>query len=427
MAHLPKNVTRRDLLRFTMAGAGIAALGPLARMSLPLAAGAPLPNHKRLVIINCYGGYDGLNMIVPVTNNAYYSERPDINIAAANALPLNGTGDYATHPNLDGFASLYNAGDGAIFRKVGYPTANLSHFTSQDIYSRGVRGEFEPLPIAESGWLARVADLAAPTPMGTVTIGVGRPVDVEGGSSTSFMANRLEQFDFRADYDYYQNYLLRLEVIKELLEDYTGDTLSTEAATALDQSHTLASQIQDAVTQYNSPHDALYPDSAPGIWLRDIARLIQYGFETKVFYTGFGGWDTHGDQGSETGTQADLIKRLDDALKVFSDDMKYMNVWDDTLVLIITEFGRRNFDNDSLGTDHGHGNTLMAAGGPVIQGLYGPELSEPDIADQPWLDYNVDFRDIYKEALTRHVGVDAAAVFPEPQDINTTLNYLPGS
>ena len=424
MAHLPKNVSRRDLLRFTMAGAGIAALGPLTRGTIPFASGAPLSNHKRLIIINCYGGYDGLNMIVPVTNNAYYSRRPDVGIAPGNTGALTGSTDYATHPNLDGFASIFNSGDGAIFRKVGYPEENLSHFTSQDIYSRGVRGDFEPLPITESGWLARVADLAAPTPMGTVAIGVGRPVDVEGGTTTAFLANRLEQFDFRADYDYYQNYLLRLDVIKELLDGYSSDTLSTEAAKALEQSHNLASQIQDAVTQYNSPNDLLYPDNAPGVWLRDIARLIQYGFETKVFFTGFGGWDTHGEQGNETGTQADLIERLDDALKVFADDMKYMNVWDDTVVFIITEFGRRNFDNDSLGTDHGHGNILMAVGGPVNQGFYGPDVTESDIADAHWLDYNVDFRDIYKEALSRHLGIDANAVFPEPQEFNTTLNFL---
>ena len=79
-----------------------------------------------------------------------------------------GSSAYTLHPALTHLQAMWNLGEVALVNLVGYPQANLSHFTSQDIYSLGVRGEFAALGIPESGWIARFADLYAPTPMGAV-------------------------------------------------------------------------------------------------------------------------------------------------------------------------------------------------------------------------------------------------------------------
>ena len=120
------------------------------------------------------------------------------------------------------------------------------------------------------------------------------------------------------------------------------------------------------------------------------------------------------------------MTRLDDALGTFVDDCKGMGVWNDMLILVSSEFGRRNFENGSNGTDHGHGNIFFAIGGRLTQSarLYGPEITETDIADQNWLHYEVDYRDIFREAVTNHLQGDGNTVFPEPQDINTVLGYV---
>jgi len=426
--HLPKSVTRRDILRYTLAGAGIAALGPLGRGLVPTASGAPLGSHRRIVSLFCYGGYDGLNLLVPVTNGAYYSRRPTIAVQPGNALDI-GDADYKLHPSMVRMAALFNAGEGAAFRKVGYPDENLSHFISQDVHSWGVRDDFGPLGISQSGWIARYADNYAPTPMGCASLGLGRPLEFEGGASNPFLASSLQSFNFSRNSISLADHQHRLAALGDMLQGFSGDTLSTEAKVALDQGIQLTDQIQTAVGAYLDPTTGsafkdLYPTSSPGRYMRDAAMLIQGGFETEIFMTGFSGWDTHGNQGAETGAQATLLTRMDDAIGTFADECKAMGVWNDMLVIISSEFGRRNFENGSNGTDHGHGNSFFAFGGGVNAGIYGPLVSEADVANNNWLAYGLDYRDIFKEAIANHMGESSAPVFPEPQDINTTLNYV---
>ena len=175
--HLKKSVTRRDVLKYTLAGAGIAALGPLGRGAIRPAYGAPQAGLKRCLSLYCYGGYDGLNLVVPTGVQAYYDRRATIAIPEASAIDIGEDGaGYRLHPSLARIGALYNTGNVAIFRKVGYPNANLSHFISQDIHSWGVRDGFAALPIDTSGWIARFADLYAMTPMGAAALGVGRPL-----------------------------------------------------------------------------------------------------------------------------------------------------------------------------------------------------------------------------------------------------------
>lgn len=422
------NISRRQILRYGLAGAGLAALGPLGRGLLPEAHGAPLTGHKRCVSMFCSGGYDGLNLVVPVTNQAYYDRRPNIQIAPGNALDI-GDINYKLHPALANIASLYGDGNVAIFRKVGYPSANLSHFISQDIHSHGVRGEFDSLGISSSGWIARYAERHATTPMGAAALGVGRPLEFEGGASSPFMASSLSGFDFEDRSLSAGEHAHRLSALQNIVGGFTGDPLTTEANSALDQGLQLADQVQAAVAAYEdagtgSPYRTSYPTNSPGRYMRDAAILIRGGFETEIFMTGLGGWDTHGNQGNETGNQADRMTRMDGAIGTFVDDCKDMGVWDDMLILISSEFGRRNFENGSSGTDHGHGNMFFAIGGAVSGGLYGPEVTESDVADNNWLGYGLDYRDIFKEAVGNHLGEDPTPIFPEAQDINTTLNYV---
>ena len=428
--HLKKNVSRRDILRYSLAGAGIAALGPLGRGLLTDVHGAPLSNHKRLVSIFGYGGWDGLHMLVPTGNTAYYDRRPSIAIPEANALDIGeDSAGYRLHPSFTRLQGLYGDGNVAIFRKVGYPDADLSHFESQDIHSSGVREDFGSLGIDESGWVARYADQYTNSAMGAVALGVGRPREFEGGSSNPFMASRLSSFEFNDSSVSSGEHAHRMASLSNVLQGYAGPTLESEARNAIDQGVQLADQIQSAVADYQddatgSAFKDLYPTNSPGRYLEDIATLIRGGFETQVFMTGIGGWDTHGDQGATTGRQADLISRLDTAIGVFVDECKDMGTWNDTLILLSSEFGRRNFENGSNGTDHGHGNTFFAIGGGVTGGLYGPDITESDVADSNWMGYGLDYRDIFKEAVSNHMGGSGALVFPEAQDINTTLNYV---
>jgi uncharacterized protein (DUF1501 family) len=421
---LKKSVSRRDVLRLGLAGTGIAALGPFADRFLPVASGAP-GSQTRFVVVNLDGGNDTLNMVAPTTLQPYYDRRPGLAIAAAAGLSMNvgphATPDYVFHPEMDRIASLWADGDVAVVQRVGYPQENLSHFTSQDIFSYGVRGSFGPLGIQPSGWVARYADLYAPTPMGAVSVGLGRPLDFEGGTSNPLLLNSVQAFRFLRDGKYPNNHLHRIETIQGILESFPTTGLPGEVRTAIDQAHQMSGDVQAALASYTSA--VTYGPDAIGRRMRDVAVLVQGGFETRIFYTGFGGFDTHSAQGLGTGTHADLLRRLDDAVGAFAQDMKAMGVWDTTAIEVITEFGRRNYKNGSDGTDHGHGYCVLLIGGAVNGGRFGPDLVEADL-NAEYVPYEVDFRSIYKEVLSDHLGADPAPVFPEVQPKNTTLGVV---
>jgi len=412
--------TRRDLLRWSAAAAGFAALGPF-RGVLPTASGAP-QNLKRLVVVNMFGGCDTLNMLIPVTLQPYYDRRPGIAIQPGDALGLGGPAQttlYKMHPAMPRIAALWYEGKVAAVNRVGYPQENLSHFTSMDIFSYGVRNSFGPLGIPPSGWIARYADRNAPTPMGAVGLGVGRPLDFEGGATPPFLANDLPNFriyNFQTPAE-----LHRLQKAKEILANFAGTGHATDAKVSQSLAYDLADQIQTALTAYSSP--VVYGTSFISRRLREVAVLIQGGFETRVFYTGFGGFDTHGAQGTGTGAQANLFAALDDAVGSLADDLKDMGIWDDTVVVVLTEFGRRNFENGSAGTDHGHAFTELVLGGAVKGGVYGPDLVNGDLTTD-YASYAVDFRSIYREVLQDHLSADPDPIFPEPLQKNVVVDLL---
>lgn len=425
--HLPKDVTRRDLLRASLAGAGLLALGPFGRRA-SVALGEPVAGLKRLVVVNLLGGNDTLNMFIPVTLTQYYTQRGALAIAPAAALPLNGTSDVMVHPSMPRVQALWNSGDAAIVQRVGYPSANLSHFESQDIFSWGVRNGFAALGRQPSGWIARYADVNAPTPLGAVSIGMGRPTDFVGGTTNPLLVSSLAGFRISGtNSTAIRTY--RLQRAKEILESAAAPGLTSQARDAVAQAHDQTDQVQAALTAHNSYLSGAgiaYPSNTIANRLKDAAALIQGGFETRILYTGYGGFDTHGGQGTTTGTHATLLGNLDGALGAFSDEMKALGIWDDVVVLVITEFGRRTFVNGSAGTDHGHAYTGLVVGGAVSGGSsYGPALTDADLTrSQGYPGYAVDFRSIYKELISDHLGADAAEVFPEPLAIEQTLGLI---
>ena len=425
--HLPNSVSRRDLFRFSLAGAGLMALGPLARY-LPTATGSP-QTLKRLVVVNCYGGNDTLNMFIPVTLTPYFARRVGLALQANQCLSLASgprpTSSYMLHPSMPKIAAMWGNGEVAAVNRIGYPNADLSHFTSQDIYSLGVRGNFSAIGLQSSGWIARFCDHYAPTPLGAVAVNVGRPLDIIGGNTAPLPVSTLSSFKIQgagtSGNSYTPAHYHRLSYAKKLIDDFSGTGRPQSQKVALGQAHDLTTQVQGALTGYTS--SVTYANESLSRQMKDIATLIQGGFESRVFYTGMGGFDTHSAQGITAGPQPTLFSQLDNALGSFAGDMRAMGTWNDMVIVVITEFGRRNYVNGSTGTDHGHGYTMLILGGAVRGGVRGPDLVDADLnAEYP--SYAVDFRSIYKEIIEHHMGFDPAPVFPETLPIDTTLGFV---
>ncbi|MHC4342163.1 MAG: DUF1501 domain-containing protein [Planctomycetota bacterium] len=400
-------LTRRNFLG-AVAGAAALTVSPIPVLRMARAANAP-DNGKFLVVVNLFGGNDGLNTVIPTHLQPYYDRRPGLALGSG-LFDLDGR--YQMHPALAHCKSLWDSSELHVVQKVGYPNQNLSHFTSQNIYSYGVRDYTQEGD--GRGWLGRFADTycADPVePLGVVSVGTGRRLDFEADTGEALILSRVENFDIEEDRDFRTDHDLRRRVAKDVLasEDAPEDEPGLTVFGTSKQAHTLVERVQAGVSGWTDPGN--YPDTTLGRNMRAVSQLL-YGrddFKTKVFYTGFGGFDTHSGQLSRHQT---LLSQLDGALSAFTADLRNRQMWDDCIVVVISEFGRRNFENGSAGTDHGHGNAFLLAGGPVAGMQITGDLSEADLnLNQP--DYSYDFREIYADLITNHIGVPATPIFPE--------------
>lgn len=429
-----KSTARRNFLRVSAGAAGVAALGAVTGNGHTPLKAAALPNHKRLVIVNMLGGNDGLNTVFPVTGAeaaAYLNNRPTLGFAQGQGLSLTGgpgVSEYELHPSLVNFQARWNAGQMAVIHKVGYPQQNLSHFVSEDIWSYGTRSGLGSLVGLAPGWVARYGNTYAPTTMGVVSIGVGRRLDFAGANVNPFLVSSVASFNYRTDFNYTQNHALRLQTIQNILALQPAGDIVGDIAAAGSSAFSAAAQVQQAASDYTAwaaGNSIVYPNTSMGNRLRDIATLIHGttatgGFESRVFYTGYGGFDTHSNQLT---AHAGLLTQLDNALGVFYTDLVAQGVWNDTVLVVISEFGRRNYENGSNGTDHGHGNCVLVVGGPVNGGFYGTLPSVADL-NMGHLNYNTDFRDVYRALLMQHLAHDPTPLFPETQPTNNVPNLV---
>jgi len=423
----PARITRRTFLRGATLGAAAVSIQPILA-TRPLYAAAPGIPGRFLVVINLLGGNDGLNSVVPTHLGAYVDRRPNLNLVenlpAGTALH-DLTGGWKLHYSLQNLKGIWDAGDLHVVQKVSYPNPNQSHFTSQDIYSFGVRDYAKDGD--GRGWLGRFADTycASPVePLGVVSVGVGRRRDFESDVTAPLVLNNVAGFTVDTDTEPGQDGALRLKVVQENLAADTPPLIDPGKVIfeTNKQAYELVRRVQAETAGWIDP-GTYVGNTAIMRNLKTIAQLLHArdSFGTKVFYTGFGGFDTHSAQHATAGNgrQEQLMEQLDAALGVFSEDMKTRGLWNDCVVVVISEFGRRNFENGSLGTDHGHGNSFLVAGGRVKgrfeagSGLTG-DVTESDIADNATMPFGFDFRDVYGDIVTSHLGLDPAPLFPDP-------------
>lgn len=415
--------TRRCFLRGTAMGAAAVVINPI--LSLRKIAGAATGNPgKFVVIVNMLGGNDGLDTVVPAHLQPYVDARPQTNLV--QHLPpgeslLDLSGGFKLHYGLKNVKQLWNDGDLHVVNKVSYPDPNESHFTSMDIMSFGVRGEQDG---DGRGWLGRFADLycADPVePLGVISVGVGRRPDFQSQVTTPLTLNTVDGFSvLSSDNTYPGEHDLRLKVIRDIqaTDGAPGKEPALTLFNATKQSYELVDRVQQGTAGWTDP--GTYPDTELGQYLRTVSQLLhgRADFGTKVFYTGIGGFDTHTEQGELHGA---LMAAMDGALGAFAADLKSpaKNIWNDCVVVVISEFGRRIDENGSLGTDHGHGNAFLLLGGNVkgrlsAGGGMTQALVETDLAGMDNVPFAVDFRDIYGSVFERHLGVQAEGLFPDP-------------
>ena len=358
---------------------------------------------RTLVVIELNGGNDALNTIVPFGNGLYYDHRPGIGIAQQDVLPLGSIGDasgYGFNPNMPAVKDLWDRGELAIINGIGYPQPNRSHFRSRDIWYTA-----EPESIGTEGWLgAAIRDLDAKgeNVLTGVNFGRGLPRALVGKGVPVASVGNLETYGLLPDIDDDNVRHHALDALGRMYGPAGGKDMVAQALSENGSQALMGADIlRTAPERYSSSVE--YADTPISQSLRNAAQVMSAGLGTRILYAQHGSFDTHSD---ELRAHGKLWQDASTAIADFTEDLKEQGLWEDTLVLVWSEFGRRVRDNGT-GCDHGSGGVAFVFGGSVQGGLFGqyPSLREADLSEGD-MAYTTDFRSTYATILDRWLGLD---------------------
>ncbi len=398
---------RRIFLKSSaMAMVGIGST-PLWLSRALYAADAPSPRKKILVAIFQRGAVDGLNVVVPHGERAYYDLRPTIAIPRPNNTPdaaIDLDGFFGLHPSLAPLKPKYHSGHLAIIEAAGSPDPTRSHFDAQDFMESGTPGR----KATSDGWLNRALPPEAgakTSPVRAVSMGPELPRSLRGHND-ALAVNNLNDFQVRDARG------------ASTFESMYGSTLDKVLNGTGRETFDAVKLMQSIQAQsYTPANGAHYPNGRLGQSMMQIARLIKANVGLEVAFTDVGGWDTHVNEvGAKpsVGQLANLLGEFGQALAAFHQDLGDRMA--DVAVVTMSEFGRTAKENGNRGTDHGHANVMFVMGGDIQGGkVYGdwPGLQNEQLYENRDLNLTTDFRDILGELVTRHLGNrEVSNVFP---------------
>jgi uncharacterized protein (DUF1501 family) len=423
-------ISRR--LFFRQGSLALVALG-LPPQFLARSAAAPRPataGKKTLICIFQRGAVDGLNMVVPFGEKAYYARRRSIAVPAPGgnrrgAIDLDGF--FGFHPSLSPLHELFRRKELAIVHAVGSPHPTRSHFDAQDFMETATPGNKS----TRDGWLNRVltntpcacdgrtlsdpaahavdhaagqAGMAGNATLRGVAMGSALPIALRG-SHPALAIEDLARFGVAGGRD------ASLENAFERQYRSGGDLVSSAADEAFEAIRVLKAANP---AQYSPAAGVQYPAGEFGRSLRQIAQLIKANVGVEIAFADIGGWDTHQAQGGAEGQLARRLDELGRGVRALYDDLG--DRMENVVILTMSEFGRTVAENGSGGTDHGHANCMLAMGGGVSGGrVLGewPGLEREQLYEGRDLALTTDFRDVFAEIVAGHLGATSLdRVFP---------------
>jgi uncharacterized protein (DUF1501 family) len=404
---------RRIFLRnsgLAMVGIGTA---PLWLKRALYAADAPSPRNstrkKILVAIFQRGAADGLNVVVPHGEKAYYDLRPTIAIPRPSAsgeksgeTALDLDGFFGLHPSLAPLKPLFAAQHLAIVDAVGSPDPTRSHFDAQDYMESGTPGRKS----TDSGWMNRALPKmeGKESPVRAVALGAQLPRAMRGREPALALQSigGFQVRDEAAAMQFEQMYMASKDPVLQAAGRETFEAM------AMLQSIQKQPYVPAAGADYRGPF---------GNSLKQIAQLIKSDVGVEMAFADIGNWDHHVNEVAQRSTEGQLANRLQEfgaSLAAFWLDMG--DRMQDVVVVTMSEFGRTARENGDRGTDHGHANSMFVMGGGVRGGkVYGkwPGLEREQLYEGRDLAVTTDFRDVLGELVSRHMGNPTVnGVFP---------------
>jgi uncharacterized protein (DUF1501 family) len=363
----------------------------------------PGPRTKRLVVIFQRGAADGLNIVVPHGEPAYYAMRPSINIPRTAVLDLDGF--FGLHPSMSALQPIWNQKHLAIVHAAGSPDPTRSHFDAQDFMESGTPG----VKATDDGWLNRsLHSLPAPdAAFRAVSMGPALP-RILSGSEPAVAINNLNEFGIGGSGP-------KASPVQNSFEAMYAGSVDTVLHGSAQETFDAVKMLKAAnPAQYTPTSGANYPKGHFGDSLKQLAQLIKANLGVQVAFADIGGWDHHVNEGNTEGQIANVLSDFSGSLAAFWTDLG--DLGEDTIVVTMSEFGRTVRENGNRGTDHGHANVMFVMGGPVQGGkVYGrwPGLDSSQLYEGRDLAVTTDFRSVLGEVVSQHLGNrDLRNVFP---------------
>ena len=384
-----------------------------------LAADNPDLARRKLVVVMLRGAVDGLSIVVPYADRNYAASRSTVALAGpgtADGSVLKLDAMFGLHPALAPLKRYWDQGSLGFVHASGSPDPTRSHFDAQDYMESGTPGRKS----TPDGWMNRLlAGLPGPaaptravnmgaTPprifMGTASVanlGVGpKALDAKAIDDPAMQSalDKLYAGDSAIDRTYRETTEGRGEMKRSMAKGQAGMGMGT-ASTTGDQ---------------GAPSARTFAADA-----RRLGQLIHNDPHTQLAFTSVGGWDTHVNQGGAKGQLATKLASLGEGLDALAQGLG--DSMQDTVIVVMSEFGRTVRQNGTNGTDHGRGNVMWLMGGPVAGGqMMGewPGLDSSALADGRDLAVVTDFRQVLTPILQRHLGAGdelIGKVFPQAQ------------
>lgn len=407
---------RRTFIKTAAAGAAapiiLGGLPARAHTSLELLAQMPADVDDRiLVIVQLFGGNDGLNTLIPALDDDYYRIRPALGVPKDKCW--NEVGDIFLHPALTagsqgGVARMLETGSLALVQGIGYDNPNLSHFRSTDIWLSGINSS-DPNVRLDTGWVGRYLeerypDFPANLPEHPLAIQFG------GSFSLTLMSSKGRMGIEVTDPSGQKGVGLQIDTLDPNATNTRYYDEYQFVADIANRSNSYAQAVKDAYTAGKSKLKATYAGDGFAGQMSAIAALIAGGLTTKVYVVSMGGFDTHTNQQYDdvAGTHPTLLSRFSDAVAQFQYDMTSLGYADRVIGMTLSEFGRRPYENGSRGTDHGTASVQFVWGRQVNSGVFGnaPDLKNVNANGDFY--YQIDYREVYAEILTDWFGLSVA-------------------
>ena len=365
-------------------------------------------NSKRLIVVLLRGGMDGLNVVVPHQETDYYQYRPTIAVPypqeKQGVLDLDGF--FGLNPQLKNLMPFWRDKSLGLIHSSGLPIPERSHFQAQDYLENGTPG----IKNTRDGWMNRLlAELSTDSLTQALNVGLTTPYILKG---------KMKIANLKPGKDSVGTIPTDNPVVSQAFDSlYSGSDALSQAYQ--DGRKARAKIMTDLTQEMMSASRGAKNVNAFVDDAGEVARLMLGNAKTQIAFMEIGGWDSHINQNAILDR---LLKPLGEGLATLARDLK--SIYADTVIVVMSEFGRTAQENGTKGTDHGHGNAMLLLGGAIQGGkVYGQwqGLNSSALHQERDLAVTTDYREVMGNILQSHLGIDEAGlarIFPDFQLAN---------